>query len=226
MNDNGYTLDRASHRRQKAVSRREILATGAMAGVVGGVASLLSLPFLGSRADATSMSNKTNDIEVLNNQLFFEHQAIWAYGFAAGKLTNTDVGKAVLEVALANQADHKKHRDLLTSQIRSLGGVPVKTESSYDVSSYLQKGEGNLDSDVNIGKLALALEVDAAIAYTTEVAMLKTPALITSGASIGSNEAAHATSIRAAFNILGVKIPIVPAAFVSADNRSAWILKV
>ncbi len=158
--------------------------------------------------------------------MFYEHQAIWAYSFAAGKLTNTDVGKAVLAISLANQADHKQHRDLLTSAISSLGGSPVKAESSYDVSSYIKNGEGNVDSDVNIAKLALALEIDAAIAYTQEVAKLKTPALISAGASIGSTESAHATAIRAAFVSLGVKIPVVPASFVNAENREAWVLKV
>ena len=107
-----------------------------------------------------------------------------------------------------------------------MGGTPVKAEASYDVSSYIKKGEGNVDSDVNIAKLALALETDAAIAYTKEVAKLKTPELIIAGASIGSTESAHATAIRAAFNALGVKIPVVPAPFFSAENRSLWVLKV
>jgi rubrerythrin len=211
---------------QRQFGRRQILGSGAIAGLMGAV----SVPLLTERVLAMpksmSAADKRNDLKVLNSQLFFEHQAIWAYGFAAGKLTNTEVGKAVLAVALANQADHKKHRDLLISQVRSLGGKPVQAEKSYDVSSYIQKGEGNLDSDVNIAKLALALETDAAIAYTSEVAMLKNPAFITSGATIGSNEAAHATLIRAAFNTLGVKIPIVPSAFVSADNRNVWVLMV
>ncbi|MGA7936788.1 MAG: ferritin-like domain-containing protein [Kovacikia sp.] len=226
MNDNNYGLARSSSRRSKGVSRREVLATGAMAGVVGGVASAFSIPLLANRADAASDADKKNDAKILNNALYYEHQAIWAYSFAAGKLTNTDVGKAVLAIALANQADHKKHRDLLASAVQSLGGSPVKAESSYDVSSYIKKGEGNIDSDVNIAKLALALETDAAIAYTTEIAKLRTPALITAGASIGSTESAHATAIRAAFNALGVKIPVVPASFVSAQTRDAWVLKV
>jgi rubrerythrin len=197
-----------------------------MAGVAGGVASAFSIPLFANRADAASATDKKNDAKILNNALYYEHQAIWAYSFAAGKLTNTDVGKAVLAIALANQADHKKHRDLLASAIQSLGGTPVKAESSYDVSSYIKKGEGNVDSDVNIAKLALALETDAAIAYTTEIAQLKTPALITAGASIGSTESAHAATIRAAFNALGVKMPVVPSSFVNAQTRDAWILKV
>ena len=209
-------------RRSKTVSRRGILVTGAIAGVAGA----LGIPALAERAVAASDTDKKNDIKILNNALYYEHQAIWAYNFAAGKLTNTNVGKAVLALALRNQADHKQHRDALTAAIKSLGGTPVKAESSYDVSSYIKKKEGNVDSDVNIAKLALALETDAAIAYTTEVAKLKTPALITAGASIGSTESAHAAAIRATFKSLGVNIEIVPSSFVSADNRSAWVLTV
>ncbi len=225
MTMDNYGLARSAVRR-KDTSRRALLVTASFAGLAGGIASTLSIPLFANRADAAPQATQKNDAKILNNALFYEHQAIWAYGFAAGKLTNTDVGKAVLAIALANQADHKKHRDLLISAVQSLGGSPVKAEASYDVSAYIKQGEGNVDSDVNIAKLALALEVDAAIAYTTEIALLKTPALITAGASIGSTESAHAATIRAAFNALGVKIPVVPAAFVSAANREAWVLKV
>jgi rubrerythrin len=217
-----FFLAKTSSRRSKKVSRRNLLITGAVAGV-GGV---LSLPAIAQRVDAAPAKDKQSDAKILNNALYYEHQAIWAYTFAASRLTNTDIGKAVLAVALANRADHEKHRDALAAAVSSLGGMPVKAESKYDLSSYLKAGEGGLDSDVNIAKLALALETDAAIAYTKEVAMLKTPALITAGASIGSNEAAHAATIRAAFKSLGVDLAIVPASFVSAETRNAWVLKV
>lgn len=216
------TLAKRPSQRSKTVSRRGILVTGAIAGA----ASALGIPVLANRASAASDGDKHNDIKILNNALYYEHQAIWAYDFAAGKLTSTDVGKAVLALALRNQADHKQHRDALAAAITSLGGTPVKAESSYDVSSYIKNKEGNIDSDVNIAKLALALETDAAIAYTSEVGKLKTPALITAGASIGSTESAHAAAIRATFKSLGVGIEIVPSSFVSADNRSAWVLTV
>jgi rubrerythrin len=211
----------AEHARpNKALSRRRLLFAGAAA---AGSASALVLPTFTEVAQA---QGGQGDLKILNNALFYEHQAIWAYGFAAGKLSGGDVGKAVLAIALRNQADHKKHRDLLASVISRMGGTPVREQASYDVSSYIQKGEGNLDSDVNIAKLALALEVDAAIAYTQEISRLKTPALIVAGASIGENEAAHATTIRAAFKSLGVPLEIVPAAFVNTDNRSTWIVRV
>lgn len=203
-------------------SRRNIIVTGALAGLAGAV----GIPLVAQKVIAANPMDNKNDANVLNKALYYEHQAIWAYGFAAGKLSNTDVGKAVLALALRNQTDHKQHRDILTSAIKSLGGMPVMAQPSYDVSSYLKKGEGNVDSDVNIAKLALALEIDAAIAYITEVANLKTPALISAGASIGSTESAHATAIRGTFKSLGENIEIVPSSFINADNRNAWILTV
>ncbi|MEH2301735.1 MAG: DUF4439 domain-containing protein [Nostoc sp.] len=206
----------------KNSSRRALIVSGA----VGGIATALGLPLIAQKADARTTSSGRNDAKILNNALYYEHQAIWAYSAAAGKLSTTEVGKAVLALALRNQADHKKHRDALAATISSLGGTPLKTQSSYDLSSYIKKGEGNLDSDVNIAKLALALETDAAIAYSQEIAKLKTPKLITVGASIGSTEAAHAAAIRATFKALGVNLEIVPASFVSFENREAWVLKV
>jgi rubrerythrin len=211
--------------KSKLFSRRGILVNSALAGV--GIAGAVAVETITSRpVFATMDRDKNNDAEILNNALFYEHQAIWAYSFAAGKLTNTDIGKAVLAVALRNQKDHMAHRDLLAEAVRSLGGNPVGAESSYDLSSYLNKGEGNIDSDVNIAKLALALETDAAIAYTQEAAKLKTPALITAGASIGTTESAHAAAIRATFKALGQDLEIVPAAFVNAENRNSWVLTV
>ncbi|PZV06555.1 MAG: DUF4439 domain-containing protein [Leptolyngbya sp.] len=205
-------------------SRRRVMVGGAIAGLAG----TLGFSAVTKRvAQASSQgSDAANDAEILNGALFYEHQAIWAYSAAAGGLSDTDVGKAVLAIALANQADHMVHRDLLSQVITDLGGEPVMAEESYDLSAYLERGDGGLDSDVNIAKLALALETDAAIAYASEVARLKTPALITAGATIASAEAAHATTIRAAFISLGIDIAYVPAPFVSAETRDQWVIGV
>ncbi|MBD2100671.1 ferritin-like domain-containing protein [Leptolyngbya sp. FACHB-261] len=212
-------------RRPNTSSRRSLLKNGMLAGgALVGVAGTAGLAAI--TASPANAAHEASDAAILNKALFYEHQAIWAYSFAAGKLSNTDVGKAVLALALRNQADHMQHRDTLSAAVRSLGGAPVMARSSYDVSSYIRAGEGNLDSDVNIAKLALALETDAAIAYGSEISKLKTPALITAGASIGAVESTHATAIRAAFKSLGVGIEYVPASFISADTRSQWVLKV
>ncbi len=207
---------------QQNNSRRQIIRAG-MFGAAGlATAAIVPSVFAAKNIDAI------NDIKILNGALFYEHQAIWAYGLAAGKLSQDAVGKAVLEIALANQADHKIHRDVLSKVITDLNGVPVKAKADYlaTVKPYFQNGDGNLDNDVNIAKLALALEVDAAIAYGQEAAKLKTPAIITAAASIGSTESAHATIIRSAFKSLGVNLKVIPAAFVSASTRPEWIVKV
>jgi len=222
MDQERRVLSDATALRGRRWSRRNLLKTGAVVGAAGAI----GIPAVVKRVDAAPVAAQANDSKVLNGALFYEHQAIWAYSFAAGKLTSTAVGKAVLAIALANQADHKKHRDTLAAVITQLGGIPTAAQKQYDVSAYLKAGEGALDSDVNIAKLALALETDAAIAYGREIAKLKTPALVTAGASIGATEASHATLIRSAFKALGVDLAVVPASFVSADTRSAWVLKV
>lgn len=223
--DNRILLPKS--RRSQAVSRRNVVIGGAIAGISSAIGfSALTAAAGQAKPMPMSKSGNAGDAAILNNALYYEHQAIWAYSVAAGKLSDTNVGRAVKALALKNQADHMAHRDALASVVRQLGATPVRAEQSYDLSSYIQRGEGNLDSDVNIAKLALALETDAAIAYTTEVAQLKNPGLITAGASIGSNEASHATAIRAAFVSLGVNLDYVPASFVSADTRSQWILRV
>ncbi|MGG6295518.1 DUF4439 domain-containing protein [Leptolyngbya sp. AN02str] len=215
-------------RKAAGVSRRRLLTGGA----VVGAASVLSVPLLADSAQAqmrrTFGARRTmaNDVQILNTALFYEHAAIWAYSAAAPLLSSSDVGNAVKAIAVANMEDHMEHRDTLISVIRDLGGTPAEAQSEYDLSAYLQRGEGNLDSDVNIAKLALALETDAAIAYGKEIAMLQTPALITAGASIGATEASHATLIRAAFQSLGIDLSPIPTAFINADTRSSWVLTV
>ncbi|NCJ08688.1 DUF4439 domain-containing protein [Synechococcales cyanobacterium C] len=206
------------------LSRRGVLAGGAIAGLSGTIGlSALQRPLW---ASTPSKADAAHDVEILNTALFYENQAVWAYGVAASELSDSEVGRAVLAIGLANQADHKVHRDTLKGVITSLGGTPIMPRDSYDLSTYLESGEGNLDSDVNIAKLALALETDAAIAYGVEAAKLKTPALVTAAASIATAESAHATVIRAAFASLGIDIQAVAAPFVNADTRDQWVINV
>jgi hypothetical protein len=173
-----------------------------------------------------SDADKLNDIQILNRALFFENRGVWAYGFAAGKLSTSEVGKAVLELGLQNRADHEKHQDLLRNAISELGGTPVQMEKDYDLSSYIGKGHGNVDSDVNIAKLALALEIGAAVGYVSDTSKLKSPYMIELEAGIACIEAIHAARIRAAFNALGIKIPVVPSALISTGDRNAWVINV
>ena len=174
----------------------------------------------------TSDADKRNDVDILNRALFFEHRGVWAYRIAADKVSSSDVGKAVLTLAAENRSDHEKHEDLLRDAIVGLGGNPIKMQDGYDLSSLISKGQGNVDSDVNIAKLALALEVGAAAGYVSDTMQLKSPDLIELEAGIACVEAIHAARIRAAFNSLGVKVPVVPKPVLIASSREDWVLKV
>jgi rubrerythrin len=219
--DNETIVPTSSRRRQsKFMSRRNILVGGAVASFAG----VLGLSTIAPQsAEATDADN---DAAILNAAIDLENQAIWAYGVAAGKLSTTAVGQTILALAKRNLADHIRHRDALSQVVKSLGKMPTKAKDSYDLSTYIKAGEGNLDSDANIGKLALALEYDAALAYIDAFSKLKSAKIIAAAGTIAPDEASHATAIRAVFKTLFPEIEYVPAAFVSADTRKDWILKV
>jgi rubrerythrin len=215
-------LPRTASRRHNTFSRRGILVGGVMAGVAGA----LGIGGMRDGAIAATPSDMEHDTAILNAAIDLENQAIWAYTVAAGKLTNTQVGQTILALAQRNRADHIKHRDILSSVVKSFGKTPAPAKESYDLSSYIQAGEGNLDSDANIAKLALALEVDAVLAYGDAFSKLKIADLLAAAGTIAPNESAHATAIRGVFKTLMPAIEYVPSAFINADTRHEWILKI
>jgi len=92
-----------------------------------------------NRFQGMSDADKLNDIQILNRALFFEHRGVWAYGFAAGKLSKSEVGKAVLELGLQNRADHEKHQEMLRSAITEAGGTPVQMEKTMTLPLTLRR---------------------------------------------------------------------------------------
>ena len=201
-------------------TRRSVLKTG----IAVGTATALNLTVLNNAQAAGS--DKKHDLAILNAALDLEHQAIWAYSAAAGKLSDTAVGNTIKALALRNQADHIAHRDIFITTIKSLGGAPSEARDSYDLSAYIKAGEGGLDSDANIAKLALALEVDAVLAYASAGSKLRTPELVAAALTILPDESAHAAAIRAVFGTLDATIHTVPNAQLSAATRSQWVLTV
>lgn len=81
-------------------SRRTALKTGLA------VSALAALSFTTlNSANASTKSDTKHDMAILNAALDLENQAIWAYGVAAVKLSNTKVGNAIKSLSLRNQAD-------------------------------------------------------------------------------------------------------------------------
>ena len=79
-------------------SRRSALKTGFAVSAL----AALSLTTLGS-ANASTDNDTKHDMAILNAALDLENQAIWAYGVAAGKLSNSKVGNVIKSLALRNQ---------------------------------------------------------------------------------------------------------------------------
>ncbi len=212
------SLTHQSTNLSQTYSRRRVVIAGAIAGFTGalGLSALKAKPLFAA----------SSDIVILNAAIDLENQAIWAYNTAGKALTNTSVGKTILALALRNRDDHIKHRDALSGIVKKLGGTPAPAQASYDLSSYINAGEGNLDSDANIAKLALALEYDAVLAYIDAFSQLKDRDIIAAAGTIAPDESGHVTAIRAVFKTLDPNIEYVPSAFISADTRDAWILKV
>ncbi len=198
-------------------SRRALLKTSLLAGAAGAMGMAVSAP--------AQAANKS-DLAILQAAHDLESQAIWAYGVAGGKLSSTDVGKTVLTLALRNLEDHQQHRAALANAIKSFGASPTPPKASYDLSAYLKAGEGGLDSDANIAKLALALEIDAVLGYQAAFGKLKTPEIQGAALSILPVEASHVTAIRAVFKTLVPSLEYVPTSFLSTTTRNEWILKV
>jgi hypothetical protein len=199
------------------LSRRKVL----LVGTATTVATVLTGPSL---ALAATGKGSAGDVAILSAAYDLESQGIWAYDAAGGKLSDTPVGKMVLALARRNQSDHKRHRDALGSSLISLGANPPAPQKEYDLSTYIAAGEGGLGSDGDIARLALAIEIDAALAYMGAFAQLKNVKIRTTSMSIMPDEVGHAVAIRAALGGLMKGVEAVPSPFLAADTRKDWVL--
>lgn len=190
---------------------------------LGGVAGSWSLNMISPNI---GFAQTQHDLAILNGSLELEDQAIWAYTVASGKLSNQSLGKTILAMLMINLNDHQHHRELLSKMIHSLGATPVSAQDRYDLSAYIEAGEGNFESDLNIAKLALSLEYDLALAYINGLSQLSRPELAKTVGAIGQTKSAHMAAIRSILHTQDPSVKVIPSAIVSADTRDQWILQV
>lgn len=126
----------------------------------------------------------TQDIGILNTALGLEYQAVAAYqaGAESGLLQ-----KAVLDLAVQFQGDHKKHAEVLLSTITKLGGTPVmaKTMSAYAFPV------ASLKTQADVLRFAAGYEQGAASAYLGAVPVFANRDLAKAAASILGDETMH-----------------------------------
>jgi rubrerythrin len=183
-----------------ALSRRSFLG--------GATSATLSATAIGLLASAPALIPRRaraetgeQDIRILNTALGAEHEAVAAYqvGAESGLLE-----KAVLDLAVQFQGQHKEHVDLLAATVAKLGGDPVAAKATYTFPV------DKLKSQDDVLRFAAGLEKGAVSAYLGAVPILGSGDLARAAASILGDEAMHWAVLR---YVLGENP--VPHAFVS-----------
>ncbi len=139
------------------------------------------------------------DVAILNVALGLEHEAINAYQLGAGSGL---LQKAVLDVAVRFQADHKGHRDALIATIGKLGGKAVQEKSLDEYAKSLNAGA--IKSQADILTLAARLELGAINAYLSVIPSFKDAQLAKVAGRLAADETMHWTLLN---NALGRALP-------------------
>ncbi len=169
-------------------SRRELMKRGLIAG--GAVLAASSIPFLLNARNA--MAQADGDAAILEAAIGLEQQAVFAYTAAAasGKLGPAGA------VAKLFAEQEQEHADALIAAQKKLGGkVPPKPTMAEDVEGLAEAAGGDAKS---ILEFAIELETAAVGAYYDAHGKLKSPELLSAGASIMANEGQHLVVLRQA----------------------------
>jgi rubrerythrin len=169
-------------------SRRDLMRRGLVVG--GAVVAATTVPFLlGAR---NAMAQAEGDAAILEAAIGLEQTAVFAYKAAAdsGKL-----GKATA-VATLFAKQEQEHADALIQALEGLGGkAPAKPKGVEDVEGLAKAAGGDATDILNY---AVEIETMAVGAYYDAHGKLKTPELLSAGASIMANEAQHLVVLRQA----------------------------
>lgn len=169
--------------------------------------SATAIALLAGKESLAQMSSKnmSQDVNILNVALGLEHEAINAYqlGAQSGLLQ-----KAVLDVAVKFQGDHKAHRDALIATIQKLGGTPVAEKKLDDYATALKAD--TLKSQADVLDLAARLELGATNAYLGVIPSFKDAGLAKVAARLAADETMHWTILN---NALGRPLPAKALSF-------------
>lgn len=143
-----------------------------------------------------------SDLDLLNNALADQHFGIAAYEAALGTGL---LDQATADVARAFQSDQQVHRDVLTEQITSRGGTPVRP---LDPEQYADSYPPLLTA-AQVVAYAIKLEAAAARAGVTSVAEYEDRRLALLAAQIAGVEAQHWAILLNATGAKPVPAPLI-----------------
>jgi rubrerythrin len=178
-------------------ARRQLLGRSAQATLSAAAVALLAGH---SRLAAAHSSGSTaGDINILNVALALEHEAIAAYQLGA----ETGLLSAPLKaLALAFQAHHQAHRDVLMATVRRLGGRAAADRTPAQHAQKLQLGR--LQAQADVLALAARLELGATNAYLRVIPSFKDGQLAQLAARLAADETMHHAALLGA---LGQPLP-------------------
>lgn len=163
----------------EASSRRAVLGTAALAGIVAG------LPFLRGRfrlGDALGSPSKAQDTKILQLVLQLEYTQVALYEQALDQAGLDGELRAFAEAALAHEREH-------LAAIRKALGAEAGPKPTFDFGSRIKSAEA-------FRQAAIDLEDTAVAAYNGQATNL-TKATLAAAATIVSVEARHAAWVRA-----------------------------
>lgn len=101
-------------------------------------------------------------LDALQTALAAEHAAVYVYGTLGGQ-TSRSATPELFDSVSAAYAEHRARRDLLTREIREIGGRPVASEPAYELPS-------GLGTVAGVVRTAWGLERSCATTYAWVVA--------------------------------------------------------
>ena len=171
-----------------------IASRRAFMGRTGTLSAVAVALLAGQDAMAQGMSADTSkDVGILNVALGLEHEAINAYQLGAGSGL---LQKAVLDVAVRFQSDHKAHRDALIATIQKLGGTPVMEKKLEEYAKALKAD--TLKNQTDVLDLAARLELGAINAYLGVIPAFGSRDLAKVAARLAADETMHFTALTGA----------------------------
>jgi rubrerythrin len=184
-----------------SASRRAFLRAAGVTSL-GGSAAFLAACGGGKSGTGTTAASTTSDasadVDVLNNAIDLENTAIAIYT-AGAKILQGDalrVGKLFL-------TQEEAHADGLATAVQQLGGTPSQPLPDY------ASAIGHPKTQADFLKLAVTMENTAVAAYLDAIVKLTDPKLRQTLASIITSEAEHISVLRTR-----LALPPVPSAFV------------
>jgi len=183
-------------RAAQGLTRRQLLRTGIVAGLVPAGPAIAALA--DPSAAAASEAKMPTQAQALTAALRVEQLAVFAYQHA---IANPQLGSEASGLAIAFLVQEQAHLAALVAQAAGAGVAPVPppvdvAAADKELATLHVDGLSRVHSEKDQIKLLIAVEELSEGTYYVALGAMSNPALLTTAAEIWANEAQHATALR------------------------------